>query len=141
MNKVVIKQMIRISSIIKELKEARAKLASASSNLSYFVTEGNTCDEIKHRVTDNVSSCLYLEQCLRSSVSKACKHLDGFNPSIMDPIDYISSSDVKNKFIDICRGNRVVATIDITTGNIEQLNNQNVENIGEDKSSAVKSQQ
>jgi len=50
----------------------------------------------------------------------------------MEPIDYISSSDVRNKFVDICKGKKVVATINLTIGKITMLEPEH-ENMAEDK--------
>ena len=72
-------------------------------------------------------------------VSNACKCLDGFNASIMEPVDYISSSDVKNKFVDICKGKKIVATICLSTGKITMLEPEQNEKIAEEKSSVENS--
>ena len=79
-------------------------------------------NELNILANSSINNCLYVEQYLRSSVSSACKCLDGFDASKMEPIDYISSSDVKNKFVDICLGKKVVATINLTTGEITSVN-------------------
>lgn len=120
-NKVILKQMIRLSRIIKELKEARAKLASINAQADYFIVEGNYSNLLYSSTRASISNCLYSEKYLRSSVSSACLCLDGFDTKSMDPVDYISSSDIKNKFVDICKGNKIVATIDLTTGKIISL--------------------
>ena len=114
--------MIRLSRIIKESREARAKLNVIQSQTEYFIVDGEYSSFIRDQVKSSMTNCLYTEQYLRSSVSNACKCLDGFDAKKMEPIDYISSSDVKNKFVDICLGKKVVATIDLTTGKIESIN-------------------
>lgn len=121
-NRIILHQMIRLSRIIKDSREARAKLSSIQSQTEYFIVTGDESDLIKNKANDSIMNCLYVEQYLRSSVSNACKCLDGFDASRMEPIDYISSSDVKNKFVDICLGKKVVATINLTTGKIESIN-------------------
>lgn len=73
------------------------------------------------------------------SVSNACKCLDGFDASKMEPIDYISSSDVKNKFVDICLGKKVVASINLTTGEIISINTPKQGLTAKDNSPTVKS--
>jgi hypothetical protein len=65
-------------------------------------------------------------------------HLDGFDPGCMDPIDYISSSDIKNGIVDLCRGKKVVANINLSSGDIFLVKPES-EIAGEDKSSAEKS--
>lgn len=120
-NRTILHQMIRLSRIIKTSREARAKLSSIQSETDYFIVAGENSNLIKTKAVDNISNCLYVEQYLRSSVSEACKYLDGFDGSRMEPIDYISSSDVKNKFVDICLGKKIVATINLTTGKIEPI--------------------
>ena len=124
--------MIRLSRIIKDSREARAKLNSIQAQTEYFIVEGNQSTFIRDQANSSITNCLYVEQYLRSSVSNACKCLDGFNASIMEPIDYISSSDVRNKFVDICKGKKVVATINLTTGEITMLEPEH-ENMAEDK--------
>ena len=113
--------MIRLSRIIKDSREARAKLNSIQAQTEYFIVEGNQSTFIRDQANSSITNCLYVEQYLRSSVSNACKCLDGFNASIMEPVDYISSSDVKNKFVDICKGKKIVATICLSTGKITML--------------------
>lgn len=87
--------MIRLSRIIKDSREARAKLNSIQAQTEYFIVEGNQSTFIRDQANSSINNCLYVEQYLRSSVSSACKCLDGFDASKMEPIDYISSSDVK----------------------------------------------
>lgn len=131
-NLVILKQMIRLSRIIKDMKEARCKLSSIMAQSAYFIVDGDQSDIIRNQTKDSIANCLYTEKYLRLSVGNACKCLDGFNASIMEPIDYISSSDVRNKFVDICKGKKVVATINLTTGEVTVLEPEH-ENIGEDK--------
>ena len=58
----------------------------------------------------------------------------------MEPVDYISSSDVKNKFVDICKGKKIVATICLSTGKITMLEpEQNEKKLAEEKSSVENS--
>lgn len=121
MNLVILKQMIRLSRIILEIREARAKLSSVNSKTTYFIVEGEYSGLLNQQTNQSIANCLYTEQYLRLSVGNACKCLDGFNKACMDPIDYISSSDIKNKFVDLCRGKKVVATINLTTGEIKKL--------------------
>lgn len=113
--------MIRLSRIIKDLKEARCKLNSAISQTDYYIINGESSDLIRDKVNKCIADCLYLEQYLHSSVSKSCDYLDGFKPKKMEPIDYISSSDVKNKFVDICLGKKVTAVANLTTGEISEV--------------------
>ena len=108
--------MIRLSRVIKDLKESRMRMNLVQSQTEYFVCGGESLDMIRSIANTNIANCLYLEKYLRSSVSSSCKCLDGFIPGKMDPIDYISSNDVKNKFVDICLGKKIVATINLTTG-------------------------
>lgn len=137
-NKIVLKGMIRLSSLIKSYREARCKLNFAVAQTEYFIMHGEENTFLQEKSKRSVSDCLYLEQYLRSSVSSMCKYLDGFDPSTMDPIDYVSSSDIKNKFVDICRGKKVVATISLQTGDITRVTPE-CEIAAEDKGSAEKS--
>lgn len=130
--------MIRLSRIIKDSREARAKLNSIQAQTEYFIVEGNQSTFIRDQANSSITNCLYVEQYLRSSVSNACKCLDGFDASKMEPIDYISSSDVKNKFVDICLGKKVVASINLTTGEIISINTPKQEIKAKDNSPTVK---
>lgn len=121
MNLVILAQMIRLSRIIKEEREIRGKLNIISNQTNYFVVSGNNSAVLVQSTRDSITNCLYTEQYLRESVRNSCKCLDGFNSQTMDPIDYVSSSDVRNKFIDICHNGKIVATINLTTGVIEEL--------------------
>ena len=93
---------------------------------AYFIVDGDQSDIIRNQTKDSIANCLYTEKYLRLSVSNACKCLDGFNAGTMEPIDY-SSSDVRNKFVDICKGKKIVATINLTTGKIAQLEPEQIE--------------
>lgn len=134
----VLKGMIRLSGLIKCYREARCKLNFAVAQTEYFIMHGEEHTFLQEKSKRGVNDCLYLEQYLRLSVSNMCKFLDGFNPSTMDPIDYVSSSDIKNKFIDICRGKKVIATISLKTGEITKITPENEIEV-EDKGSAEKS--
>lgn len=120
--------MIRLSGIITELKEARLKLTSVNSKADYFIVNGEASDVLYNSTKDSINNCLYSEKYLRLSVSNACMCLDGFDANIMDPIDYISRFDIRNKFVDICKGTQVVATIDLLTGKIIMLNPEHTDN-------------
>ena len=120
-NLVILKQMIRLSRIIKDMKEARCKLSSILSQSSYFIVEGDQSDIINNQTKDSIANCLYTEKYLRVSVSNACKCLEGFNASIMEPVDYISSSDIRDGIVDICRGKKIVANINLSSGEIIPL--------------------
>lgn len=136
-NKMVLKGMIRLSGIIKSLKEGRCKLNLVAAQTEYFIVQGDCADALKEKTTQSIHNCLYVEQYLRLSVSDMCSYLDGFDLGTMDPIDYVSSSDVKNKFIDICRGKKVVANIDLQTGTITRVKPECI--AAEDKCPAEKS--
>lgn len=70
-NRIILHQMIRLSRIIKDSREARAKLSSIQSQTDYFIVTGNESDLIKNKANDSIMNCLYVEQYLRSSVSNA----------------------------------------------------------------------
>lgn len=136
-NKIILRQMLRLSRVIKDLKESRMRMTLVQNQTEYFVCGGEPLDMIRSMTNINISNCLYLEKYLRLSVSKSCKCLDGFIPGKMDPIDYISSSDVKNKFVDICLGKKVVATINLITGIIIPIEPE--QNLVEEKRPSEKS--
>ena len=104
----------------------------------YFIVAGESSNMIQVQAKASISNILFVEQYLRSSVSSICVHLDGFDPGRMDPIDYISSNDIKNGIVDICRGKKVVANINLSSGDIFLVKPES-EIIGEDKSSAENS--
>ena len=127
-----------LSKQIKIAKEAKCLLQHLQSNSEYFIVEGSDSNRIKNSTIKSVDEILNIELYLRSSVSNMCACLDGFKPSKMEPVDYISSSDIKNKFVDLCYGKKVTATVNLSTGTIEKIEPEQLE--VEDKSLAVKSQ-
>lgn len=137
-NLIMLTAMIRLSRIIRNCKEARRNLDLVIDQTEYFIVSGESSNMIQVQAKASISNILFVEQYLRSSVSEICTRLDGFNPSTMDPVDYISSSDIKDGIVELCRGKKIVATILLTSGNIV-LEKPECENAGEDKSPAVKS--
>ena len=125
-----------MSRIIKELKETRCKMSRLLSNVEFVVVRGDTFNNLKTYITDSITNCLSVELRLRSSVSECCKKLEGFDTGKMEPVDYISSSDVKNKMVDISKGRFLVAQINLITGEIIQVVKTND---GEEKPVAEKS--
>ena len=61
--------MIRLSRIIKDSREARAKLNSIQAQTEYFIVEGNQSTFIRDQANSSITNCLYVEQYLRSSVN------------------------------------------------------------------------
>jgi hypothetical protein len=137
-NLVMLTTMVRLSRIIRSCKDARRNLDSVIDQTNYFIVAGENSNLIQVQAKASISNTLFVEQYLRSSVSKICTSLDGFDPGRMDPVDYISSSDIKDGIVDLCRGKKVVATIFIPSGEIVPARPEQ-ETIGEDKSSAEKS--
>ena len=137
-NLIMLTTMMRLSRIIRNSKEARRNLDLVVDQTGYFIVSGESSNMIQVQAKASISNILFVEQYLRSSVSEICTHLDGFNPSTMDPVDYISSSDIKDGIVELCRGKKTVATILLTSGDII-LEKPECENTGEDKSPAVKS--
>lgn len=117
-NIIVLQQMVKLSSIVRDIKEARLHMGSASFNTRLFVVNGEPSNMITTMLTRGEKDCMYLELLLRSKIQAACKYLKGFDETIMDPIDYISTHDIKNEAIDLCKNNKVVATIYMDTGKI-----------------------
>mgnify|MGYP007099800583 CR=1 FL=1 len=68
-NKIILQQMIRLSRIIKDSREARAKLNSIQAQTEYFIVEGNQSTFIRDQANSSITNCLYVEQYLRSSVN------------------------------------------------------------------------
>ena len=130
--------MMRLSRIIRNSKDARRNLDLVVDQTGYFIVAGESSNMIQVQAKASISYILFVEQYLRSSVSSICVHLDGFDPGRMDPIDYISSNDIKNGIVDICRGKKVVANINLSSGDIFLVKPES-EIAGEDKSSAEKS--
>lgn len=137
-NLTMLNSMIRLSRIIRNSKDARRNLDLVVDQTSYFIVTGESSNMIQVQAKASISNLLFVEQYLRSSVSNICAHLDGFNPGCMDPIDYISSNDIKNGIVDICRGKKMVANISLSSGEIFLVKPES-EITGEDKPSAEKS--
>jgi hypothetical protein len=134
----MLNSMIRLSRILRNCKDARRNLDLVIDQTSYFIVAGEVSNMIQVQAQASTSNVLFVEQYLRSSVSKICISLDGFDPGKMDPIDYISSSDIRDGIVDICRGKKIVANINLSSGEIIPLSPE-LESTGEDKSSAEKS--
>ena len=137
-NLIMLNSMMRLSRIIRNSKDARRNLDLIVDQTGYFIVAGESSNMIQVQAKASISNILFVEQYLRSSVSSICTHLDGFDPGCMDPIDYISSSDIKNGIVDLCRGKKVVANINLSSGDIFLVKPES-EIAGEDKSSAEKS--
>lgn len=137
-NLMMLNTMMRLSRIIRDCKDARRSLDLMIDQTSYFIVAGQCSNMLQVQAKASISNILFVEQYLRSSVSEICTRLDGFNSKPMDPIDYISSSDIKNGIVDLCRGKKVVANINLSSGEIVLIEPEQ-KMIGEDKSSAEKS--
>lgn len=137
-NLIMLNSMIRLSRILRNCKDARRNLDLVVDQTSYFIVAGEVSNMIQVQAQASTSNVLFVEQYLRSSVSKICVSLDGFDPGKMDPIDYISSSDIRDGIVDICRGKKIVANINLSSGEIIPLSPE-LESTGEDKFSAEKS--
>lgn len=136
-NLMILNCMMRLSRIIRNCKDARRSLDLMIDQTSYFIVASQCSNMLQVQAKASISNILFIEQYLRSSVSEICVRLDGFNKT-MDPVDYISSNDIKNGIVDLCRGKKVVANINLSSGEII-LAEPEQKMIGEDKSSAEKS--
>lgn len=134
----MLNSMMRLSRILRNCKDARRSLDLVIDQTSYFIVAGESSNMIQVQAQASTSNILFVEQYLRSSVSKICTSLDGFDPGKMDPVDYISSNDIKDGIVDICRGKKIVANINLSSGEIILLSPE-LESAGEDKSSAENS--
>ena len=134
----MLNSMARPSRIIRNIKEARRNLDFVIDQSNYFIVQGQSTNLIQVQAKASYENILFVEQYLRLSVSEICVRLDGFDPGQMDPVDYISSNDIKNGIVDICRGKKVVANINLSSGDIFLVKPES-EIIGEDKSSAENS--
>lgn len=121
-NENIIKAMINLSRIVKKIKEARANLSSASDYTRFFIIKGEVADSLTSKLTHNVHDCLYVEQHLRKTISDSCCYLSGFDANKMDPIDYISTHDIQTKYADLCKNRKIVASINLITGEIIPIN-------------------
>ena len=117
-NLIMLNSMMRLSRIIRNSKDARRNLDLVVDQTGYFIVAGESSNMIQVQAKASISNILFVEQYLRSSVSSICVHLDGFDPGRMDPIDYISSNDIKNGIVDICRGKKVVPNINLSSADI-----------------------
>lgn len=64
--------------------------------------------------------------------------MDGFDPSRMDPLEYISSNEIRNRCATICRGTKEIAIINLVTGEVQQIEPDLQKNTAEEKSPAEK---
>lgn len=137
-NLIMLNAMMRLSRIIRNSKDARRSLDSMIEQTDYFIVAGESSNMIHVQAKASISNILFVEQYLRSSVSEICSRLDGFDPGKMDPVDYISSNDIKNGIVDLCRGKKMVANINLLSGEVILVQPES-SNTGEDKSPAEKS--
>lgn len=136
-NLMILNSMMRLSRIILNSKDARRSLNLIIDQTNYFIVSGESSNMIQVQAKASISNILFVEQYLRSSVSSMSILLDGFDSKCMDPIDYISSNDIKNGIVDICRGKKTVANVNLSSGELFLLKPEIP--VGEDKSSAEKS--
>lgn len=136
-NLMILNSMLRLSRIILNSKDARRSLNLIIDQTNYFIVSGESSNMIQVQARASISNILFVEQYLRSSVSSMSILLDGFDSKCMDPIDYISSNDIKNGIVDICRGKKTVANVNLLSGELFLLKPEIP--VGEDKSSAEKS--
>lgn len=136
-NLMILNSMMRLSRIILNSKDARRSLNLIIDQTNYFIVSGEGSNMIQVQARVSISNILFVEQYLRSSVSSMSILLDGFDSKCMDPIDYISSNDIKNGTVDICRGKKIVANVNLLSGELFLIKPEIP--VGEDKSSAEKS--
>lgn len=136
-NCIMLNSMVRLSRIIRNIKEARRNLDFVIDQSNYFIVQGQSTNLIQVQAKASCKNILFVEQYLRSSVSEICVRLDGFDPGQMDPVDYISSNDIKNGIVDICRGKKIVANINLSSGEIFYIKPEQL-SVGKDKPSAEK---
>lgn len=137
-NCIMLNSMARLSRIIRNIKEARRNLNFVIDQSNYFIVQGQSTNLIQVQAKASCENILFVEQYLRLSVSEICVRLDGFDPGRMDPVDYISSNDIKNGIVDICRDKKIVANINLSSGEIFCIKPKQL-SVGEDKPSAEKS--
>lgn len=137
-NRIILKQMVRLSTILADLRSAKRSINRVQEQAAYFIVQGESSNFLEVRLKAAEADCLCLGQYLRLSVSNCCSKLDGFDPSRMDPLGYISSSDIKNRCATICRGTKEVAIINLVTGEIQQIE-PDLQTMTEDKCPAEKS--
>ena len=135
-NLTLLRSMIRLSAMVRDLKSARRILNPVLASTEYFIVNGETSDTIENKVKDSINNCLYVENYLLPAISAISVRLNGFDPSSMDPVSYISNGDIKDKSVDIMRGKRIVANICLKTGNITKID---PETLAEEKCPAEKS--
>lgn len=136
-NLMILNSMMRLSRIILNSKDARRSLNLIIDQTNYFIVSGEGSNMIQVQARVSISNILFVERYLRSSVSSMSILLDGFDSKCMDPIDYISSNDIKNGTVDICRGKKIVANVNLLSGELFLIKPEIP--VGEDKSSAEKS--
>lgn len=79
-NLIMLNSMMRLSRILRNCKDARRSLDLVIDQTSYFIVAGESSNMIQVQAQASTSNILFVEQYLRSSVSKICTSLDGFDP-------------------------------------------------------------
>lgn len=115
--------MIRLSEILKNIRESRNLTRKTIDLLKFCVVNGEIHKDIRGKLSSNEDNFSYIELYLHLSVSNACRCLEGFNSKTMEPINYICSRDIQLGSVDICKNNKVVAILDIHTGEILESSN------------------
>ena len=111
-NRLAINQMIRLSNQIRLSKEARCKLNVLNDNTKYIINKGVHA-ESKVCLNNATLALLKLEVEMKNVVQCLCENLIGFDSNISEPINYISSSDITNKLVELCSNGFIVGYIDI----------------------------
>ncbi len=124
-DKLVVQHMLRTSNVILHLKNSRVELQKANSAMPIDIVGGRTNYENQAGINRRILEIQMLEQSMMHRNAKLFKTLSGFDSSIMDPISFISSYDIKQKVVDIVKNTKYVGYLDLNTGKIQV--------IGEDK--------
>lgn len=138
-NRIILKQMVRLSTILADLISAKRSINKVQEQAAYFIVQGESSNFLEVRLKAAEADCLCLAQYLRLSVSNCCSKLDGFDPSRMNPLEYISSNEIRNRCATICRGTKEIAIINLVTGEVQQIEPDLQKNTAEEKSPAEKS--
>lgn len=125
--------MLRTSNIILHLRNSRAELSKASSACRIYIEDGKPSREFNREINEQILSSTILEENLKQRIAKLSQQLKGFDKSVLDPITFISSYDMKHKVVDLVKGTTYVGYLDLNTCEIHLVR--------EDKSNTQSRQQ
>lgn len=92
-----ITQMKKLSKVITKLREGKLTIRIVDDKTSILLIEGKrVC--LSEKINAILQEITDLENILSKCIENLCKKLEDFKPD-MQPFDYISTNDIKNKYV------------------------------------------